>query len=91
MTSIVDTSVKHAYSSMAGAPAISASIKTGSTRNRPSMRSAKISASAPLERRSCAVMVVEDLSAPGVPALGDVLIFFTLEFCQESKSYAHVN
>ena len=67
------------------------SMKTGSTRNRPSMRSAKISASAPLERRSSGVMVVEDLSAPCVPAFGDELIFFTLEFCQESKSYAQVN
>ena len=67
------------------------SMKTGSTRNRPSMRSAKISARAPLERRSWEVMVEEDLSVPCVPALGEVLIFFTLRFCQESKSYAQVN
>ena len=55
------------------------------------MRSAKISASAPLARRSWEVMVVLDLSLPCVPAFGDVFIFFTLKFCQESKSYAHVN
>ncbi|EHN67674.1 hypothetical protein CTATCC11996_01395 [Comamonas testosteroni ATCC 11996] len=36
-------------------------------------------------------MVVEDLSVPCVPALGEVMIFFTLRFCQESKSYAQVN
>ena len=51
----------------------------------------EVAARAPLDRRSWDVMVVEDLSLPCVPAFGEMLIFFTLKFCQESKSYAQVN